>query len=540
MNMVLGQSFLIFVSSVFIEATHLNSNHTMHWSEAVQFCSKSGLVLKKSKLGLTDIDQFWTRLYRKESDFIYLHGCMNTHNVYKSEHMKIDQCIQECLNKRHHFFVMQNSSCFCLSDLQPKLQQQCNLTTSSFVFGAIETSKNRESCLIIDCHENKSVHLVNCDEGANVFCGDKVSGNFTWKSAAEQCMKTKASLKHDHPNQICSEDDTNNKMRYWFGFGTLEYTEEFLKSNDESDVNQTLCQSCNDVCKFKDCNMTRIAACESNVESVSVTITIDRESGTTKDRPHQPTKDMLFQTTNLVHDQTTKYTKIKLDKTTKEKLTHTERDAAKDGQVKTTKEMPKQITMELTKDGENKTIEQSTKVASDTTTDVKEPYQMVAVYCLSILVLILSLLVVYCLCQRCRNQKKQILENKSGISNNPPAENLALTTVIYELADNSKLDRGDQNHTEENTVKEPGNIIGSIGGLTKLTGRQTNEDVYNHLWEKAADSCPKKENMYDQCNLGGEDIYKYGVTSGPHASSATVNTNYDRVTLVSANVNTSR
>lgn len=119
---------------------------------------------------------------------------------------------------------------------------------------------------------------------------------------------------------------------------------------DESDVNQTLCQSCNDVCKFEDCNMTRIAACESNVESVSVTITIDRESGPTT------TKDTLFQTTNLMHDQTTRYTKIKLDKTTKEKLTQTERDATKDGHVKTTKEMLKQTTMDLTKDGENKTI----------------------------------------------------------------------------------------------------------------------------------------------------------------------------------------
>lgn len=139
---------------------------------------------------------------------------------------------------------------------------------------------------------------------------------------------------------------------------------------DESDVNQTRCQSCNDVCKFEDCNEKRIAACESNVESVSVTITIDRESRTTKDMPNQPTKDMLFQTTNLILDQPTRYTKIKLDKTTKQKLTQTERDATKDGQVKTTKEMPKQITMELTKDGENKTIEQSTKVASDTTTGV--------------------------------------------------------------------------------------------------------------------------------------------------------------------------
>eukprot|EP00105_Crassostrea_gigas_P002021 XP_011414412.1 PREDICTED: uncharacterized protein LOC105318823 [Crassostrea gigas] len=357
MNMVLGQSFLMFVSSVFIEATHLYSNHTMHWSEAVQFCSKRGLVLKKSKLGVADkhFEQFWTRLYKKESDFIYLHGCMNTHNVYKSEHMKIDQCIQECLNKRHHLFVMQNSSCFCLSDPQPELQQQCNLITSSFVFGAIETFKNRENCVLIDCHKNRTVHLVKCDENANVFCGDKVFGNFTWKSAAENCIKTRASLTPD-PNQICSKEDTTDKMRYWFGFGTLEYTDEFLQNNGESDVNQTLCQSCKDVCKFEDCNMMRIAACESNVESVSVTIKIDRESGTTKDRPNQPPKDTLFRTTNLMHDQLTRYTKIKLDKTTKQKLTQTERDATKDGQVNTTKEMLKQTTLDFTKDGENKTI----------------------------------------------------------------------------------------------------------------------------------------------------------------------------------------
>ncbi|XP_052691150.1 uncharacterized protein LOC128169022 [Crassostrea angulata] len=358
MNMVLGQSFLIFVLSVFIEATHLYSNHTMHWSEAVQFCSKHGLVLKKSKLSLADkqIETFWTRLYKKESDFINLYGCINDSYVNTFEHIRMDQCIQECVNKRHELFVMQKSSCFCLSDLQPKFLQQCNLITSSLVFGAIETSKNRESCLIIDCHEHTTFHLVNCDEGANVFCGDKVFGNFTWKSAAEKCMKTRASLKLYHPNQICSKDDTNNKMRYWFGFGTLEYTEEFLKNNGESDVNQTLCQSCKEDCKFEDCNMTRIAACESNVESVSVTITIDRESGTTKDRPNQPSKDTLFQTTNLMHDQTTRYTKIKQDKTTKEKLTQTERDATKDGHVKTTKEMLKQTTMDLTKDGENKTI----------------------------------------------------------------------------------------------------------------------------------------------------------------------------------------
>lgn len=43
-----------------------------------------------------------------------------------------------------------------------------------FVFETLyaETFKNQGSCVLIDCH-NKTVHLVKCDEDANVFCGDK-------------------------------------------------------------------------------------------------------------------------------------------------------------------------------------------------------------------------------------------------------------------------------------------------------------------------------------------------------------------------------
>lgn len=43
--------------------------------------------------------------------------------------------------------------------------------------------------------------------------------------------------------------------------------------------------------------------------------------------------------------------------------------------------------------------------------------------------------------------------------------------------------------------------------------------------------------MYDQWNLGGEDIYKYGVISGLYVSFVMVNINYDCVILVSVNVN---
>lgn len=64
----------------------------------------------------------------------------------------------------------------------------------------------------------------------------------------------------------------------------------------------------------------------------------------------------------------------------------------------------------------------------------------------------------------------------------------------------------------------------------------TREDVYNLLWEKPTNSCLEKENIYNQCNSGLEEMSKYGVTGGLHSRSATVNSIYDPVTLVSANV----
>lgn len=554
MNKVSGQLFLIFVLSVLVEATQQqpNSNHTMNWSDAVQFCSERGMVLRKTYLGLDEspFGEYWTRIYKKESDFVYLYGCLNALDVNISKHMARNQCIKECLHKKPNLFVMQEDGCSCVSDPVPELQPQCDLNQSPLVFGTIdsETFEKQGCCVLIDCHKNENPELVNCDEKANVFCRDKeISGNFTWKTAAKKCMEKGVSFNFEL-NKVCSTSNTTPKKKYWFGFGTFEYTDEFIKYNGVPDVNQTRCQSCEKDCKFEYCNMTRKAACESNMESISATITKDKKRVTSKERPNQPTKDMLFQTTNLMHDQTTKYTKIKVkqDKSTKEMLKQTKCDATKDRQVKTTKEMLKQTTEDLTNDGENKTIEQLTKGASDTTigdkspraTDVKDPNEMVAVYCLSILVAILSLLVFFLLYLRCRNQKKQILENKSGIPNNTPTENMALTTAVYELADNSKLDIGDPNHTDAKTVKEPASINGSIGGETKLTVTWTNEDVYNHLWETPADSCPEKENIYNQCNLGREEIYKYGVSSGTHSYSATVNADNDHVTLVSANVET--
>lgn len=63
---------------VLVEATQQQhySNHTMNWSDAVQFCSERGMVLRKSKLGLAEkqIGKYWTRLYRRKSDLLYLYG----------------------------------------------------------------------------------------------------------------------------------------------------------------------------------------------------------------------------------------------------------------------------------------------------------------------------------------------------------------------------------------------------------------------------------------------------------------------------------
>lgn len=85
---------------------------------------------------------------------------------------------------------------------------------------------------------------------------------------------------------------------------------------------------------------------------------------------------------------------------------------------------------------------------------------------------------------------------------------MAKNTGGYELADNSKLE--------------------AMEGDTKVPATGTKEDVYNHLWEKPAE----KE------TLERNETSVYDVTGGPKCISATVNANYDHVTLGNANLDT--
>lgn len=100
----------------------------------------------------------------------------------------------------------------------------------------------------------------------------------------------------------------------------------------------------------------------------------------------------------------------------------------------------------------------------------------------------------------------------SSVPNNDQTENMAKNTGVYELADNSKL--------------EP------MDGDTKVPVTGTKEDVYNHLWEKPV------ENVYNKCIVERNETSVYDVTGGPKCISATVNANYDHVTLGNANLDT--
>lgn len=102
----------------------------------------------------------------------------------------------------------------------------------------------------------------------------------------------------------------------------------------------------------------------------------------------------------------------------------------------------------------------------------------------------------------------------SGVPNNDQPENMAKNTGVYQLADNSKLE--------------------AMEGDTKVPMTGTKEDVYNHLWEKPAE----KENVYNKCTLKRNETSVYDVTGGPKCISATVNANYDHVTLGNANLDT--
>lgn len=54
-------------------------------------------------------------------------------------------------------------------------------------------------------------------------------------SVVEKCMEMRVSFKFDL-NKICFKNDIIDKMRYWFGFGMLEYIEEFFKNNGKKNV----------------------------------------------------------------------------------------------------------------------------------------------------------------------------------------------------------------------------------------------------------------------------------------------------------------
>lgn len=509
---VLGQLFLVFALSVFVVATEHNSNHTMNWKDAVQFCGKIGMVLRKSKLSLYEISlgKYWTRIYQRESDLIYLYGCLNAHDVSKSENMTKSRCIEECMNKGSHLFVLQNNGCSCLSNPHPNLQQQCDLNSSPLVFGTIgtETNGKKEHCLQIDCQNKGKAEFVQCDEGANIICGnEEILGNFTWKSAADECNKRNGTRNFES-NKVCDQGNNNTEKRNWFHFGTYTYIDEYIKFNAVSDVNLKRCQSCEENCQFDDCNEKRIAACEKTMESEKGTMTTDKKHMTTKEMRNQITKDM-YQATNDMHDHTTiAATNIQ------------------DTQDKTTKIILKHIT----------------EVVWDTTTGVKPPHEagigdpgnVVVIYCVSILVPVLNLLILFLLYLRCRHQKKHALQKESDIPNNTQTETTGLKTELYELADNSKLDFSDPNHTvvkttDASTYKEPDGNRGSIGRDTHVPVACTIEDVYNHLCEKPVDCSSGIENIYNHCNPGREDISEYGVTSYRQSNSAILNSNYDHV-----------
>lgn len=204
----------------------------------------------------------------------------------------------------------------------------------------------------------------------------------------------------------------------------------------------------------------------------------------TKELQNQTTKISQYQETTAAKD-TTKYTR---EITTLNKLEQTAEDAS----------------YTITPRDEMSSLEK----------DVKNLNAMVAIYCLSVLVIVLSSLVLFLLYLRCSHQKRQNLKNMSGVPNNDQPENMAKNTGVYQLADNSKLE--------------------AMEGDTKVPMTGTKEDVYNHLWEKPAE----KENVYNKCTLERNETSVYDVTGGPKCISATVNANYDHVTLGNANLDT--
>lgn len=128
-------------------------------------------------------------------------------------------------------------------------------------------------------------------------------------------------------------------------------------------VNKTQCIRCKIDCKASDCNTMKIEVCKSTDKSRHVKKTTKTKYLSTKELQNHTTQ---YQETMAAKD-TTKYTREII---TLNKLEQTTEDAS----------------YTITRD-ETSLLE----------TDVKNPNAMVAIYCLSVLVIVLSLLVLFLL-----------------------------------------------------------------------------------------------------------------------------------------------
>lgn len=61
-----------------------------------------------------------------------------------------------------------------------------------------------------------------------------IAGNFTWEGATKECNNEKESLNVEL-SKTCSNNN-NDGEKYWFGFGTVEYTDEYIKFNSKDRV----------------------------------------------------------------------------------------------------------------------------------------------------------------------------------------------------------------------------------------------------------------------------------------------------------------
>ncbi|XP_061178666.1 uncharacterized protein LOC133187321 [Saccostrea echinata] len=357
--------------------------------------------------------------------------------------------------------------------------------------------------------------MTGCKSFGNALCSKTVlEGNYTWEKAMQECVQQSTSadyLKADidldsTSSNICTNYSISPGGSLWLGIWSFSSELEYQDDNDLTNLTMDMkCQSCVDVCILEDCNELRLAFCEP-VSELETTGKHDRTSQYNTDSMTSDQKIYSYISTIAYERSSSMSTNAFYSS-----VSHKDKYASR--YTPST-----YVSMKITTQGFS-TIQEISN-GSDNITHTAVVYGVP----LALAIIILVVCLLYC---RRKHHKKRNLDAVSPAECKQSSSHAQVKITLYELADNSKLEKPTSDSDTPETENQPNTGESEMYEKVNSINVSETEDVYNHLRERS-DSTEQSENIYDR-STKTYDIENplYDITTNSAHQKASLDPKYD-------------